>query len=97
MFSPLPLLWIVIVHLFKLLNTFYPAQIWNYKGVYLIDTSKDITFKIKDSTEDAKAVISIYRNKHLGKKCIHILSENNETNEQVYIDSELSNLELDKN
>jgi hypothetical protein len=95
-FSPLLLLWIIIVPLFKLLNKFYPAPIWNWRGIYLVDTNQDINLKIKDDTEGSEAIISIYWNNHVDRKFIHILAENKEIGTKVYINTEISNLELDK-
>lgn len=98
LFFPLLILWVLLVPLFKLLNKYYPdAQIWNYKGVFLIDTSRDIHLKIHDETEGSKSSISIYSNQPAGnKKFISIISKNYDIDTKVYLNTELSNLEISK-
>lgn len=92
LFLPLLILWILIVPLFKLLNKVYDATIWNWKGVYLIDSSKELKLKIEDKTEGSVAFINIYYNNPVKKKFLYIQAINKDVDSKVNINTDLNNL-----
>lgn len=98
LFLPLLLSWVITVLLFKLLNRFQNVPVWNWKGVYLLDSSKDIKFKVEDDTEGSEVEIEIYHNEYSDSKFIFVNSINKDIDTKVYLNTHLSSLKtLKKN
>lgn len=55
-FLPLFISWIITVLLYLLLNKFYPAPIWNWKNIYLINGNVNLKFEIKDQNNSSSII-----------------------------------------
>lgn len=92
LFFPLLISWIITVLLFLLLNKLYPAKIWNWKNVYLINGNEDFDLKIIDDGNGSETLLRYYYNHPVKKRFIFV--KNSDDENEVHVNTSIKNIYL---